>query len=254
MALRLCSLRLRSPNRRLGREWSRWTKRVMPEPASPASPVLLPIECKYQSGSLSLHETPNINIALVPRFSGKPRGNSVRSGDRSDQRSPPKQSSEPPTFRMPTRPNLMRPRGPRLPRDSALDAMKDILDIRRGVSKQCMGENRKPPARKHMQATMMLGRPNQRWAATAQKWQRNSLGRVMVCSPRAAPPCIDRRTIYYTDGFDSPFGSPRCRDKDTCPRSPNTVRLGNCYVRHFQKRRSPSPPLSLFPALLLALI
>ena len=143
MALR--SLRLRSPNRRLGREWSRWTKRVMPEPASPASPLLLPIECKYQSGSLSLslHETPNINIALVPRFSGKPRGNSVRSGDRSDQRSPPKQSSEPPTFRMPTRPNLMRPRGPRLPRDSALDAMKDILDIRRGVFETVHGRKQK---------------------------------------------------------------------------------------------------------------
>ena len=45
----------------------------------------------------------------------------------------------------------------------------------------------------------------------------------------------------YRDGFNSPFGSLRCRDKDTCPRSPNTVRLENCYVRHFQKRRSPSP-------------
>ena len=37
----------------------------------------------------------------------------------------------------------MRPRGPRLPRDSALDAMKDILDIRRGVFETVHGRKQK---------------------------------------------------------------------------------------------------------------
>ena len=141
----------------------------------------------------------------------------------------------------------MRPRGPRLPRYSALDAMKDILDIRRGVSKQCMGENRKPPARKHMQAIMMLGRPNQRWSATAQKWQRNSLGRVMVCSPRAAPPCIDRPAYHLLHRWlRLPFWfAPMSRQRHMPP-IPKYGQIGKLLREAFSKA-----PLSLSPSLSL---
>ena len=73
------------------------------------------MECKYQGLSLSLPvfllETLNINMGLVPRFSGKPPGNSVRVRAAMDQiKGRPK--NNPPTFRMPTRPILIRPQGP----------------------------------------------------------------------------------------------------------------------------------------------
>ena len=69
-----------------------------------ARSLLPPMECKYQGfslcvslcHSLSLLETLNINIALVPRFPESREGIQIqfaRSGDGSDQRSPQKQSS-----------------------------------------------------------------------------------------------------------------------------------------------------------------
>ena len=74
---------------------SRWTKRVMPAPPPPprwSANIRVSL-----SLSPSLSSRLNINIGLVPRFSGKPPGNSVRGragGDGSDQRSPQKQSSD----------------------------------------------------------------------------------------------------------------------------------------------------------------
>ena len=166
------------------------------------------IECKYQGLSppppppSSLSPSPrgeslNINIALVPRFSGRPRGSSVRGGDGSDQRSSPKTILR--LFRMPARPILTRPQGPPLPRDSALHATKDFYKYLPSCFETA--GRRKQNTHKRAQATDMVQEiPRQREAETTQKWPRSEERKMMSVRPGH---CL-RSSRRGHPGFDPP--------------------------------------------------